>query len=110
MKPEERVLKFIPVGRKHAISRERLVHATGMNDRNVRDAIHHARRVIPIINLSNGGGYYIPDMNNPEDVKALIRFVRQEESRLKSVGWALKTARQTLRNCDIDWKTYKDGG
>lgn len=109
MRPGEWVLKYIPVGRKKAIRRKFLVALTGVKDRHVRDAIHYARRIIPIINLSNGGGYYIPDMNDPEDVKALVQFVRQEENRLKSIGWALKTARQTLKNCGVDWRTYKAG-
>lgn len=86
-----------------------MVALAGVNDRRTREAVHQARRIIPIINLSDGGGYYIPDMNDPEDVKALVEFIRQEESRLKSIGWALKTARQTLRNCGVDWKTYGVG-
>ena len=108
MSPGEWILPYIPIGRKKAITRRELVAVTGVRDREVRKAIHCARRIMPIINLSNGGGYYIPDMNNPEEVKALVKFVQQEEGRLKSIGWALKTARQTLKNCSADIKPHKE--
>ena len=57
-----------------------------------------------ILNLSNGNGYFKPDINDPVDRKLLIRYVRQEESRLKSIGWALKAARKLLRDYQIDWR------
>lgn len=90
---------------------------TGINDRYVRLAIAQARRKIPILNMQDGDGYFIPGMNDQEDVRLLIRYVRQEESRLKSIGWSLKAARQMLVNCGIDWRvdqcgerTEKDAG
>lgn len=101
----DEVLSYIPMGSKNAVKRKALVQLTGLKDRQLREYIHFARRRIPIINLCLGRGYYIPDMNTEKDQKALTRWVRQEESRLKSIGWALKAARQTLRNCGIDWRT-----
>lgn len=59
---------------------------------------------MPILNMQNGDGYFIPDMNDLEDVRLLAKYVRQEESRLKSIGWSLKAARHTLKNCGIDWR------
>lgn len=103
----ELVLSFIPIGSKNAIKRRRLARMTGLKDRTLREYIHLARRKIAIINLSMGRGYFIPDMNTDKDRKLLVRYVRQEESRLKSIGWALKAARDTLRNCNIDWRDEK---
>jgi len=98
------ILEYIPTGSGNAIKRNVLVSLVGLPDREVRKLIHFARRKIPILNLSRGKGYFIPDMNKKKDRKALVKYVRQEESRLRSIGWALKAARQTLRNCGIDWR------
>lgn len=98
------ILDYIPVGRKKAVKRNELKRMTGINDRYIRLAISHARRKMPILNMQKGDGYFIPDMNDPEDVRLLVKYVRQEESRLKSIGWSLKAARQTLKNCGIDWR------
>lgn len=100
------ILDYIPIGKKNAVGRTILREFIGVSDRELRDMIHHARRKIPILNLSDGNGYYIPDMNTEEGVRDLVRFVRQEESRLKSIGWALQSARKTLCNCGIDWRSY----
>ena len=98
------ILDYIPMGSDRAVGRKYLSEVTGLPDRKVRREIHQARRKIPIINLSEGDGYYIPDMNEEKDRQALVRYVKQEESRLKSIGWALKAARQTLRNCNVEWR------
>ena len=95
------ILDFIPIGSENAVDRICLARSTGLSDREVRRAIHEARRKIPIINLSSGDGY-IPDMNEKKDQSELLRYIRQDESRLKSIGWALKAARQTLRNCGME--------
>lgn len=104
------ILDYINTGSKNAVKRKYLSEITGINDRYIRLAIAQARRKIPILNMQNGDGYFIPDMNDEEDVKLLVRYVRQEESRLKSIGWSLKAARQTLKNCGIDWRSveYED--
>lgn len=96
------ILDYIPTGSRNAIRRDALARMSGLDDRAMREAIHAARRRIPIINLSNGDGYYIPDMNVEKDREALKHYVKQEENRLKSIGWALKAARRTLRNCGED--------
>lgn len=98
------ILDFIPTGSAKAIKRSELVRTCGLPDRYVRRAIAEARREIPILNLQRGTGYFIPDMNDQDDRKKLVQYVRQEESRLKHIGWSLKAARQTLRNCGIDWR------
>mgnify|MGYP000877806841 CR=1 FL=1 len=102
------ILNYIPTGSKNAIGRKYLASVAGLSDRSMRNEIHNARRKIPVLNLSDGTGYYIPDMNDPIDRMNLAKYVRQEESRISEIGWALKASRQTLRNCNIDWK--KTGG
>lgn len=98
------ILDYIPTGQKNAITRSELCRATGLNDRVMRVAIHKARRKIPVLNMQDGNGYFIPDMNTESDRLLLKRYVRQEESRLKNIGWALRSARRTLRNCGVDWR------
>lgn len=99
------ILDYIPTGQRNAVTRSELCRRTGLNDRVMRVAIHKARRQIPILNMQDGKGYFIPDMNVESDRRALKRHVQQEESRLKNIGWALKEERITLRNCGIDWRS-----
>ena len=98
------ILDYIPTGQSNAVTRKELCRRTGLNDRAMRVLIHKARGKIPILNMQDGNGYFIPDMNVIDDQLLLKKFVQQEESRLKSIGCALKPARQTLRNCGIDWR------
>lgn len=98
------ILDYIPTGHSNAVTREELCSRTGLPDRAVRLAIHKARRKIPILNMQDSCGYFIADMNLMEERLMLKRYVQQETSRLKSIGWSLKAARQTLKNCGIDWR------
>lgn len=101
------ILDYIPTGRMNAITRHALAIRTGISDRQVRDLIHYARRDIPIPNMQDGRGYFIPNMNDDVERELLAAYVRQEEKRLKSIGWALASARQTCRNCGIEWRDKK---
>lgn len=96
------ILDYIKVGSENAVNRSHLVTTTGLPDRYVRMAIAKARREIPILNMQDGSGYFIPDMNAEGDREKLKHYVKQEESRLKSIGWSLMAARKTLRNCGIE--------
>lgn len=101
------ILDYIPTGSGNAVERTILRFRTGLKDRQMRKLIHFARREIPILNLQDSKGYFIPDMNDEKDVQLLVRYVLQEESRLKSIAWSLMAARKTLRNCGIDWRDEK---
>lgn len=101
------ILDYIPTGSSNAVERTLLRFRTGLKDRQMRKLIHFARREIPILNLQDSKGYFIPDMNDEKDVQLLVRYVLQEESRLKSIAWSLMAARKTLRNCGIDWRDDK---
>ena len=98
------ILTFLNTGSKHAIKRKWLCYKTGLNDRTMRDLLHEARKKIPVINLQNGNGYFIPDMNLENDRKMLVRWVRQEESRIKESQSIVETAKKTLSNCGVDWR------
>lgn len=90
---EINIVEFIPVGKKNAITRQQLVIATGMNDRQVRESISQARRETVILNDQDGNGYFIPTA----DEKSLVRrFLNQETKRGKSIFWSLKAAREMV--------------
>ena len=48
-------------------------------------------------------------MNDDVERGMLAAYVRQEENRLRSIGWSLASARQTCRNCGIDWRASRNG-
>ena len=99
------ILNYIPKGRANAITRSELCRKTGFQDRQVRDLIHYARREESILNLSDGKGYFRPDLKDPVERKMLAAYVRQEESRIKSTGWSLYGARKDCKENGIDWRT-----
>lgn len=99
------ILDYIPTGRQNAITRSDLCRITGLTDRMMRDALHEAKLKIPILNMQDGKGYFIPDMNDQNDRYTLMMHVRQEESRIRSTEDALETERKTLRNCGIYWRS-----
>lgn len=69
------------VGERNAIRREYLKSLFGVSDRAIREAIADLQTYdgIPIVNNSNGAGYYIAD--TPEEIE---RYKRQEKSRVES--------------------------
>ena len=95
------ILNYIPVGSENAIKRKWLCFVTKLIDRTMRNLLHDARKKIPIINLQNGKGYFIPDMNKENDRNLLIRWVRQEQSRIKESQLVVDAAKRTLENCGI---------
>lgn len=94
------ILTYIPIGSKNAVTRTDLCRLTGLDDRAVRELIHIARRTTPILNMQDGRGYFVPNMKEKYDSDLLKKYVRQEKNRLKSIGWALKSARKMLKNVD----------
>lgn len=72
---------YVPTGHENAVSREFLEKQIGASDRMIRRAISESSA--PIINV--GGGYFIPDMNDPVDVVDLRGYVLQEQARVKSL-------------------------
>lgn len=90
--------EYIPFGKNNAISRKTLCSITGLSDRRIRDEIADARRYHVILNMQDGAGYYRPDPSDPIEKLEIERFVHQETSRMKSIGWSLKAAREAIKN------------
>ena len=87
------ILQFIPTGKENAITREELVRLTGLCDRVNRKLIARARRFSPIINTSEGVGYY-----KPTEKSEVIEFLNQETHRARSIFWSIKGCRDWLKN------------
>ncbi len=86
--------QYIPFGKENAVSRQYLSIATGMSDRKVRMQIAQARRDYPILNLSDGKGYYRPTAEEYLEAK---QFYHQEIARAKSIFWSLFGLKRWLR-------------
>lgn len=92
------IIDYIPQGYKNAISRKDLCRITGLNDRVMRGLIEDARRDTVIISNNDGSGYWIYPDNPTETEKMLLsRYVKQQESRAKSIFYALYPARQMMK-------------
>ena len=104
------ILDYIKIGRENAITRSELSKRIGISDRQVRDLIHYARRDTPILNMQDGKGYFIPDMDNEEEVLLLEAYVKQENARLKSIGWSLLSARKALKEYGVQTDNKRKAG
>lgn len=107
LKDWEILLSNLETGRNNPVRRIFLSMMCRMKDRAMRNAMHEAKKHMPIINLSNGAGYFIPDMNDETDIRLLVRYVQQEESRIRKTEEALTGAKKALRSCDIDLEEKK---
>ena len=92
------IVEYIPEGYENAISRKMLCAITGLNDRVVRNLIEEARRDTIIISNNDGSGYWrFPDKPTEKEKQLLNRYVKQQESRAKSIFYALYPARQAMK-------------
>ena len=92
------IIDYIPQGYKNAISRRSLCNLTGLNDRVVRGLIEEARQETIIISNNDGSGYWLYPKEPTEHEKLLLnRFVKQQESRAKSIFYALRPARIMMK-------------
>lgn len=86
---------LIPYGKANSVSRNYLVTVTGLTDRKVRMLIAKARREHPIINLSDGSGYYRPTIEEYIEAK---HFYKQERCRALSILWSLAGIKKWLKD------------
>lgn len=92
------IVDYIPEGSERAISRKELCQLTGLTDRNVRNLIEAARRETIIISNNDGSGYWLyPEDPTEHEKQMLYKFVKQQESRAKSIFYALRPARQLTK-------------
>lgn len=99
----EELLNRIPFGHDHAVSRIQLAHDMQMTDRQLRKVIHDLRETYPILNLSDGTGYFRPDPEDKEDMARLRHYRMQEMSRIESTWKALKAVNKMFGS------TYAEG-
>lgn len=88
------IIDYMPCGQKNAITRAELSKITGLKDRVVRELIGQARRETPILNTQNGEGYFIP---LPSEKHLVERWLKQEESRAKSIFWSIRGAKNFIK-------------
>lgn len=93
-KGELGIEQYIPFRKENAVTREYLSAVTGLKDRKVRMLIAQARREYPILNLSDGKGYYRPTVEEYLEAK---QFYHQEVARAKSIFWSLLGLKKWLR-------------
>lgn len=92
------IIDYIPTGANNAISRKNLCAVTGLSDRIVRGLIEEARRETIIISNNDGSGYWLyPEFPTEQEKELLRKFVKQQESRAKSIFYALYPARQMMK-------------
>lgn len=95
------ILNYIPVGHKNAITRHALRVAAGMSDRKIRELIEESNiknPTTPIINVQDGKGYFIPDIQDPEDVRELKKYVALQKSRIKQISRSSRGARNMVKS------------
>ena len=97
----EKILECIPIGSQNPIKRSELADRIVMTDRDRIDLLDQEKRIMPIINMQDGKGYYIPDMNVPRDRRLLLLWTKQELSRAKEIIECIKPAVTTLNHCGI---------
>ncbi len=93
-KEVEYLLDILPHGSCNALSREELSDLLNLDDRTVRDLIKQARRHVPILNMQNGKGYFIP---LSEDRPLVDKWLSQETKRAKSSLYSLRGAKEFLK-------------
>ena len=92
------ITDFIPEGHENAISRKSLCTLTGLSDRKIRQMIEEARRSTIIISNDDGSGYWrYPDKPTKAEENLLNKYVKQQESRAKSIFYALYPARLKIK-------------
>ena len=93
-----KIINYIPKGHANAISRKNLCEVTGLGDRIIRKLIEEERRNTIIISNDDGSGYWVyPD--NPTELEEMLlrKYVKQQESRAKSIFYALYPARKMMK-------------
>lgn len=93
------VHEILGQGHESARTAEDIAKQLGITSREVRRAINAERREVVILNLQDGEGYFIPT-EKEEDL--VVRWVRQEESRLKKHALALRAGRRAVKGGTIN--------
>lgn len=89
-----KISDFLPVGESCAISMRELSNRLGTTERETRLIVLSARQHgEPICSdCKRGGGYYLPDSR-----AEVLRYVRQQEARIRTAQAALNGAKKYLQ-------------
>lgn len=90
---EALVFNALGIGKEKALSRSDLVMITQSSDRQMRAAIEALRHEKAILTLPNGNGYYLPP-NTEEGRTEAVRWIVQQNKRIRSIREAQKGARE----------------
>lgn len=90
---EAEVYNALKTGKKNALSRAELAQIVGVGDRQIRAAIEVLRHDKAILTLPGGNGYYLPP-NTEEGRTEAVRWIVQQNKRIRSIREAQKGARE----------------
>ena len=90
---ELEVYNALKTGKKNALSRAELAQIVGVGDRQIRAAIGVLRHDKAILTLPGGNGYYLPP-NTEEGRTEAVRWIVQQNKRIRSIREAQKGARE----------------
>lgn len=88
------IKKYIGIGQENARTAEEISKMCGLTPRVVRELISKERRETCILNMQDGQGYFIP---TKKEIELVAQWKNQEESRLKQIALALRSARKIIK-------------
>lgn len=91
VEPYKTIISVIGTGEQNAIHLKEIIKLTKISNRLVRKYIEDLRRSGAVI-IANDKGYFFPGTD-----AELKKYIRQEESRAKSIFFTLKSARRYLK-------------
>lgn len=90
------VREYLKEGRENAITRRELIMLTGLTDREIREEIRHiSMEEVPVINLGDGEGYFIP-----EDASDILKYIGQETSRAREIEKKIRTCKAYIKKLE----------
>ncbi len=89
------ITRYIPTGKKNAISTKDLVKATKKTQREVCRLVRNARCYGAVILTDSKGGYWLPDYSEADIEKQLTAFIRYMDS--KNTYSAVSSAKAALK-------------
>ena len=103
------ITDYLGFGIENAVSRKRLEHLSGFDDRKNRDLILHARfKGHIIINIGDGLGYFKLESyktrkrdHTPEETAAMLRQYRATQSRGKAILGSNKPLERELKHLGL---------
>ena len=78
------ILNYIPTGKQNRISTEELKNLTGVSQRQICQLIETARKRGDVILSCSTGGYWLPDISEPEeamkDIESFIAYMQSKDT------------------------------